>query len=75
MLAWVDITGGDSSELECLSGTPGFAIEWERRAVSLGRVLLSLRVRRTAPTPRTLCLVRFRLGRSSAAASITVLDA
>ena len=74
VLARVDIAGGDASQLHCIASSPGFAIEWTPRACKPGHVVVALRVIRTATTRTRLCLVRFRLGSSSAAASITVVD-
>lgn len=74
ILAWINVANGDASQLEVRSGTPGFQVDWTQQAESKNQVLLSLRVIRVAPTRRRLCLLRFRIGSSSAAASITVLD-
>lgn len=68
------IADADVTQLEVTASTPGFQVSWYPRAVSPDQVVLTLRVVRTSVTRARLCLLRFQLGRSSAAASITVVD-
>ena len=74
VMAWVHVAGGGVSQLEVFACTPGFRVVWAPRSATAAQVLLTLRITRTVPTRRRLCLLRFQAGGSSAAASITVLD-
>lgn len=73
-VAKVDCSGIKPQDLRCEATRPGFTVEVLPDRTRQGRfVLLAIRIHRQFGTPRSLCLLRFSAGPTTALASLTVL--
>ena len=73
-VAKVDCEGIHPQDIVCESTSHGFDVQPLPTRARQGRfVIIGIRIHRRLGAPRSLCLVRFRAGSQTAAASVTVL--
>lgn len=74
VLARIDADPLDMTSVQCFSETPGFSVRMLPNPIQCrSHAIVGLAIDRVDTTLSTLCLIRFRIGDSSALASLTVL--